>query len=448
MRITNNMLISNVMNNMYNNLERMNKVNQQYSSGRKFSMPSDDPIGVTKSMRFNTDLGKLKQYQRNLKDAQSWMEMTEDSLTEVNDLVKRMREVAVNASNQTNTEDELKAFAAEIEQKREQLVQTGNVTYAGRYLFSGFKTDVPLLDDNGNYKLTGYENSDISEIKGDTIDASQLDFSSEALNFDIKLGEDKASISLNQNYASLSDLKSDINAQIASSSTAIVADIENQVGTSGQLVFKRPADTEASLLIETPKSGDLEKLGLEDGRYPLKQSEVSDYNLGVSDDITVNTVGIKIFGKAEFDDDGRLIENPNYDQSEVNGYEIVKDANGKRSSDDYADKSYVLAVVDEFTDALKSGDFDTIQKTIKRFDGIQENILQNKAEIGAKVKRLELTDNRMGDENINFTKLLSENEDADMMQVYMQMKIEENIYNSSLSAGAKIIQPTLLDFLR
>lgn len=448
MRITNNMLISNVMNNMYNNLERMNNINRQFSSGKKFSRPSDDPIGVTKSMRFHTDLGKLKQYQRNLKDAQSWMEMTEDSLTEVNDLVKRMRDIAVSASNQTNTEDELKAFAAEVEQKREQLVQTGNATYAGRYLFSGFKTDVPLLDDNGKYKLTDYENTQISEVRGSEIDGGQLDFTSEPLNFDIRLGGESTNINLNQNYSDLNALKTAINSQLSAGTTGITADIVNQSGTKGQLVFKRPAGNEDSLLIETPSTGNLEKLGLEDGRYPLKQSEVSDYNLGVSDDITVNTVGIRIFGKAEFDSNGKLIDNPNYHQNQVNGYEIVNDENGKRSSDDYADKSYMLAVVDEFTDALKTGDAEIIQKTIERFDGIQENILQNKAEIGAKVKRLELTDNRMGDENINFTELLSNNEDANMAQVYTQLKIEENIYNSSLAAGAKIIQPTLLDFLR
>lgn len=50
MRITNNMLISNVMNNMYNNLERMNKVNKQYSSGRKFSMPDEcAPLPLSKT---------------------------------------------------------------------------------------------------------------------------------------------------------------------------------------------------------------------------------------------------------------------------------------------------------------------------------------------------------------------------------------------------------------
>lgn len=82
---------------------------------------------------------------------------------------------------------------------------------------------------------------------------------------------------------------------------------------------------------------------------------------------------------------------------------------------------------------------------------LQENldqVLACRAKIGARVNRLEMTSNRMKDQEINYTKLQAEVESADPAEVIMQLKTQENVYRSALSVGARIIQPTLMDFLR
>lgn len=469
MRITNGMMVNNMMTNMYSNLGRLNNVNNQYSSGKQFTLPSENPIGVSKSMRYHTDLAKLDQYKTNLGDAVSWMAITEDTITQMNSMFKRVRDLALQAASETNTTKELQAIAPEIEQNRQQLIKAANATYAGRSIFTGFKTDVPLLDEKGNYKLTNYKTELAREIKGANIDASTLDFAAKPVTFEVQFGPNKTTITLDGTkgpandgkFPTMADLQTEINAQLAAgtpAATGLTVNLANVVGSSGQLVFNAPAaatppalpfDHEKySILIEKPSTGDLASLGLTDGRFPLKSSEKALYTLGVADDIDVNNVGIGIFGKATFDENGKLIEEPNYLAESVNGYSIADKDDDKIANEQYSDKSYMLAVVDEFYAALQSGDRETVQKTIKRIDGIQQNLLQVQAEIGAKTRRLELTESRMKDENINFTKLMSENEDADMMDVFMRLKIEENIYQSSLAAGAKVIQPTLLDFLR
>lgn len=469
MRITNGMMVNNMMSNMYSNLGRLNNVNNQFSSGKQFTLPSENPIGVSKSMRFHTDLAKLAQYQTNLGDAVSWMAITEDTITQMNSMFKRVRDLALQAASETNTVKELQAIAPEIEQNRQQIIKAANATYAGRSLFTGFKTDVPLLDEKGNYKLTNYKTELAHEITGKSIDASALDFAANPVTFEVQFGPNKTTITLNGTsgpsvngtFADMTELQTEINNQLATgtpAATGLTVDLANVTGTSGQLVFKAPAGSippappleheKYSILIEKPTTGDIVALGLTDSRFPLKSSEKALYTLGVADDIDVNNVGIGIFGKATFDDKGRLIEEPNYLAESVNGYSITEKNGEKIANEQYSDKSYMVAVVDEFYAALQSGDRETIQKTIKRIDGIQQNLLQVQAEIGAKTRRLELSDSRMKDENINFTKLMSENEDADMMDVYMRLKVEENIYQSSLAAGAKVIQPTLLDFLR
>ena len=50
--------------------------------------------------------------------------------------------------------------------------------------------------------------------------------------------------------------------------------------------------------------------------------------------------------------------------------------------------------------------------------------------------------------DVNFTKLMSDNEDADMAETIMNLKNEENVYKASMAGGARIIQPSLIDFLR
>jgi flagellar hook-associated protein 3 FlgL len=93
------------------------------------------------------------------------------------------------------------------------------------------------------------------------------------------------------------------------------------------------------------------------------------------------------------------------------------------------------------TAAISTGDINNLDRSI-------DNVLAYRAEIGAKINRLELHKERLGDMRVNFTKLLSANEDADMAEVIMNLQIQENVYRASLSTGARIIQPTLVDFLR
>ena len=81
-------------------------------------------------------------------------------------------------------------------------------------------------------------------------------------------------------------------------------------------------------------------------------------------------------------------------------------------------------------------------------DKNMENILAKLAEIGAKNNRLELSQNRLEDNLLNIKALLSKVQDADMTEVIMKLKMEEMVYQASLSTGARIIQPTLVDFIR
>lgn len=85
---------------------------------------------------------------------------------------------------------------------------------------------------------------------------------------------------------------------------------------------------------------------------------------------------------------------------------------------------------------------------ISNLDDSINTLLNERATIGARSNRLELMEDRIDQQEVTATKLMSDNEDADMEKVIMDLITQESVQRASLGMGARIIQPTLLDFLR
>ncbi len=99
------------------------------------------------------------------------------------------------------------------------------------------------------------------------------------------------------------------------------------------------------------------------------------------------------------------------------------------------------------SDPPRTLDADLIRGCLDEMDAKMNQLLTKRATLGAKVNRLELQMNRMLDTNLNYEGLLAEVEDADMSELITQINMQESIYKASLAIGARIIQPTLIDFL-
>lgn len=317
MRVTNNMLVNNMVYNLNQNLKKLEKLQYQLATGKKFRVPSDDPIGASKSLKFNTDISKLEQYERNVKDALSWMSDTEAALGEIGEVLKRAKELTVDAANGTKTTEDLHKIKEEIDQLKEHLIQIANTTYAGRHVFSGYKTDMPLLNEEGQYN--------------------------ENFTDDLVLGSD----------------------------------------------------------------------------------EIFTYNVGVSEQVQVNIVGIKVFGVVGGSPDPYTADSA--------------DANNK---------AYLIQIFDDLSDALEDNNLEGIQQALTNLDNAMEQVLSVRAEVGAKMNRLELTDKKLGVQIVSVKELLSYNEDVDIAEAFMNINVAQNVYVSSLMTGARIIQPTLVEFLR
>ncbi|WLR57823.1 flagellar hook-associated protein FlgL [Guptibacillus hwajinpoensis] len=292
MRITQQMLSSNMVTQMNRNLTNLEKANQQVSTGIRINKPSDDPMGTEKSLKLSSQLADNEQYERNTDYAMSWMEMTEQSLSSISNLMQRASELGVQASNGTNSAQELETMAKEFKQLREELKGLANTKLDGKYIFNGQKTDQPVgIDQDGN------------------------------VSFD--------SQSINQRISPFSDVKINVDA-----------------------------------------------------------GEVFD--------------------------------------GQVN----------------------LFKVLDEFSTALSSGDKEGMNTVLGKIEEGAEQVLTSWTGMGARQSRVESMNQRLKDENLAVQSFLSKNEDVDLAEAIMKLKTEESIYQASLAASAKVIQPSLLDFLR
>ncbi|WP_237086818.1 flagellar hook-associated protein FlgL [Paenibacillus ihbetae] len=144
--------------------------------------------------------------------------------------------------------------------------------------------------------------------------------------------------------------------------------------------------------------------------YKLDTGEVR-YQVGAGITVTVNTLGEQVFGA-------------------------------------HGDASGIFVVVNNLKQALLADDTTGIQNAIPALQKNLETTVTKQAEMGGKQNRLEFTLSRLGDLNINYMDLQSKVEDADISKVIIDLKTSESIYQASLDTIARIIRPSLMDFLR
>ncbi|MED4754660.1 flagellar hook-associated protein FlgL [Brevibacillus choshinensis] len=293
MRVTQNMLNNNMLRNVNNSMSNMDKLQEQLSSGKKTSKPSDDPVVATRAMYYRSSLMENDQYVRNVDEASSWMDATDSALDDVGSVLKRVQELMVASGNGDLTLEDRTVMASEITELKNHLGTVANQMVNGRYIFAGTDTDKPPYDAAiGNF--TNTNNAPINvEISQNTYAAINID---------------------------------------------------------AQKVFNSP---------------------------------------------TTNNI---------------------------------------------------FTVMDKVIANLKTG-----TSSMPIMNDVQtqyENILTERAALGARVNRIELVQERLADSEVNITALKSKNEDVDEAEAITQLKTQENVHRAALSAGARIIQPSLLDFLR
>ena len=185
MRVTNSMIVKRSKTNINANRANVDYTNNQMATQKKIVKPSDNPIIAIRALRLRSTLSTITQYyQNNIPDTEAWMECTETALTNMKGILKDAYEQTVyGATDELNTENR-QTIQKALQALQEQIYSEGNADYAGRTIFTGYKTNQKLTFTDGNdaknahYNITErFSYQDITQkkyYKGEFDDTSKL----------------------------------------------------------------------------------------------------------------------------------------------------------------------------------------------------------------------------------------------------------------------------------
>jgi flagellar hook-associated protein 3 FlgL len=148
-RITTLMTSQTMLGELNTQLNTLQNTQLELSSGLSINEPSDNPYGMGLSLELNTNLATMTEYSNNVTDGTGWTNASSTALSDVNNVVQRVSELLVQASNGTNNSSDLNDMASEVNQLIEQVKADANTQYNGQYVFSGSaSTTAPYVQDN------------------------------------------------------------------------------------------------------------------------------------------------------------------------------------------------------------------------------------------------------------------------------------------------------------
>jgi len=156
-RITPGMLRGTLLNNINSDLVALNRSSNELSSGKKILEASDNPSGAGQVIDLQSQLDALSSYTSNIQDGISWQNVASGAMASMSNILQRVRELVVEASNGTNGPGALKSIAGAVEQLTDAIKQEANTQYGGQYVFAGTATTTPPYEQGENDEYAGNE---------------------------------------------------------------------------------------------------------------------------------------------------------------------------------------------------------------------------------------------------------------------------------------------------
>ena len=185
MRVTNSMIVKRTKSNINTNRSKIDYTNNQMSTQKKITKPSDNPIIAIRSLRLRSTLSTITQYyENNIPDAESWMDCTATALTNMKDMLDdAYSRVVYGATDELEAADRETILKA-LQSLQQQIYCEGNADYARRTVFTGYRTNQNLTFTSNkeakdeHYKIT--ERFDYQDIDKKSYYANQFDDTSDA----------------------------------------------------------------------------------------------------------------------------------------------------------------------------------------------------------------------------------------------------------------------------
>lgn len=510
MRMTNKIMQNNSLYNINQNKILEDKLTNQMTNQSKIVRPSDDPVVAIRALRLRSNVASVTQYHdKNAADADQWLTVTADALKTIDEVLKNLYEQATGAANKYLTSDDLDIILEQMDSLTKEFYASGNVDYAGRYVFSGFRTDTAITfssediaqmdKDSVSYEITekiGYEGistinyTDFSVLDKGLPPGISADESYEQyvtnntlyrfrLSYDEVDGKDKDGNNtvpvLTKNGLPVTEINTTPYETAEDAYKAVIDGTEKGIAyipSTGELVF-------SEAYYQTLDKGDkfeitYNKSNWEDGDinpvhyFPctetktvggqtkqtvynkVKEDQDIYYDVGFNQKIQVNTVTDEVFThnvRRDMDDF--------YHQSRQQLEEIetkISDIEKKmeevpEGSQAYEELAAQLKGANKAATYIRENIQKKFENQITKYQKYRDDNDLAITNNATRGSRLDLITERLSNQKATFKELQTDNEGIDITQVAVELSSAELTYQAALMATGKIMQTNLMNYI-
>jgi flagellar hook-associated protein 3 FlgL len=486
------MITSNTKSNINSNKVLVDKYNTQMTTQKKINKPSEDPVVAIRSLRMQTTLSHLDQYlDNNISDVSAWLEVTDTALENIKTVISDIRTQCVNGSTDTLTEDDRNTILQQLQQMADQIYCEGNADYAGRTVFTGYRTSSQLtfqeeetdtvytIDQSFTYqdlqdKRYYYGESEVpADATGTcTTEIGTHTYSRIRLGYDDIDSLDQLSIKFEQSEVTVDNVVAyDDEAawEKASATKELGAEDVIFIKSTGELIFgetisNNMAKEKVDISLSYTKTGfdagearpeyyydcTMKTSQMAEAVTYTKENQEINFVISTGITITANTQASDVLDTSIGRDVNELID---IVSTAINAHDKVSKIKEMMKREQFADDDSQANLQTYLDAAEKEAAYadDNLQKTYSQYITNFENYLEKanmaQTNVGSLENRLSLTQTRVENQKATVEELKTNNDNRDISDIIIDYYAAYNAYTASLTAAAKVGQQTLLNYL-
>jgi flagellar hook-associated protein 3 FlgL len=407
MRITFNTVNRHMQYVIGNRYEDLAKIQEQLATGKRLLRPSDDPVDVANDLKLRSKMSQLNQFKRNIEDGLGYMGVTDTAMYSMNELMQRMRELAIQGASDTQSDKERLYLAQEVEQLLRQMVGLTNSEYKGDYIFGGTHTKItPFPIEKSEAKSA----QDYTDLKMAYYDASGF-----------PLGGTAVQIRNAFDTAPITNL-------IPGTFNLSVGGVKMQEDTDYSVDYVAGTIT---ILAGGPNTALLSANVLAPANYQVNNFKMTFEHISKGKDIFGDVVAT----------DGDVL------REIERGIQIPINVTGDQVLNDQATGTNLFNVIIDLGQSLIHNSRTGVEDSISALDISFKNLLAAQSTNGARVNRFELTIERNDLQNTETTRQQAALEDVDYAKATMDFSTLQNVYTAALKSAGTVLQQTLANFI-
>ena len=401
MRISTSLLFQQGLNGITDQQTRAARTFEQLATGQQVNRVSDDPVAAARIQELERAVSQQTSFIDNNDRAQQRLGIEESALDTAGTVLRRVRELAVQASNDSNGVEDRRLIAVELRQRREELQDIGNSRSGeGEFIFAGAQ----------------------SQTRPFTVDGGAISYAGDSVQRELLIGPGTSIAD--------GDTGDDVFMRIRNGNGVVAA--APDAGNSGTGVIRAESGTDTSVYdgstftvaFTDPQTYEIREA---DGVTPVSPAAGGSYEPGAS--ISFNGVSLVIDG-APATGDSFTVEPASFESA--------------------------FATIDQLADALelspgseadRAGQRQAINDTLGQLDRAENRLLEVRADVGARLNTLEDVQNTQDDVRFSLEKLASDVRDIDFAEVVSRLQQEQFTLQAAQQAFTRIQGNSLFNFL-